>query len=83
MNVLNNIKATAGKYFAENPDGPLRMVCLRNPWGCGEWDALWSDLDLAWHYYPNVAKLLKQEVSNDGTFWMQYSDYFNQFDYVF
>jgi len=56
-----------------------KLVCLRNPWGATEWTGDWSDESEKWN------KRLKNlvgfdEVKDDGTFWMDFNDYFKEFD---
>lgn len=51
-----------------------RLVCLRNPWGKGEWHGAWSDRSCRW---TRKAKELVGGVarSDDGLFWMSVADY--------
>jgi len=51
---------------------------LRNPWGSSEWTGDWSDESEKWN------KRLKNLVGfdgviDDGTFWMDFNDYFQEF----
>ena len=54
----------------------LRLVCLRNPWGGSvEWNGAWSDGDIKWRQYPNVAARLRPCFGDDGMFWMPFEDF--------
>lgn len=55
----------------------VRLLQIRNPWGCGEWTGAWSDKD------PNWTEDLKQEVgftdADDGLFFMAFDCYLRNF----
>lgn len=53
----------------------LKMVCLRNPWGHGEWRGPWGDQGEEWKLYPDVAEALKFDEKDNGTFWMEWEDF--------
>ena len=56
----------------------LYLLKLRNPWGEGEWNGKWSDYSRCWtEEYKKYFGYLK---SNDGIFWIDISDYVNNFD---
>lgn len=54
------------------------LLKLRNPWGKGEWTGNWGDKSNLW------TPALKQEAgwtdTDDGTFFMTYNDFKNNFD---
>jgi hypothetical protein len=52
-----------------------KLVQLRNPWGTYEWKGKWSDKSSHWKKYPSIAKQLKFEAADDGTFWMSFDDF--------
>ncbi len=62
------------------PDGTLRMVQLRNPWGRQEWNGAFSAKSDLW------TNRLKQELghtsANDGVFWMPFADFISHFSSV-
>jgi len=55
--------------------GEFKMICMRNTWGCCEWNGRWSDGSEEWEEHPEVAAALEQETDNDGIFWMEFSDW--------
>lgn len=63
----------------------IKMLQLRNPWGGEyEWNGKWSDEDhQTWKQNPSVkAQLLGDkplEDKEDGTFWMEWSDFTGAF----
>lgn len=62
-------------------EGDLRLIELRNPWGKGEWTGEWSD---GWKGWPKRLKtLLNVEESDDGVFWMSFSDFSQKFSNIF
>ena len=36
----------------------VRLVCIRNPWGSGEWKGAWSDKSKKWEEHPAIGKEL-------------------------
>ncbi len=62
----------------DNDSEPLRLVCLRNPWGRGEWSGDYSDDSNTWT--PELRKKLNVVRSNDGIFWMSFDDYFDYYN---
>jgi len=51
------------------------LVCLRNPWGCFEWQGPWNDKGEEWKANPDVAKALQVDLKSDGAFWMEFEDF--------
>merc|ERR1719281_1009658 len=44
----------------------------------------WSDSDReGWHSHPDVAEALAFSPAPDGTWWMAYDDWFDNFDLLF
>ena len=72
-------KSVASEYWKENPEGILRLVKSRNPWGHGELTGLWSDNSLAWKFYSEVAKNIQYVNADDGLFYMQWCDFCKYF----
>lgn len=60
-----------------------RFVQARNPWGKREWVGAWCDKDQHWEDYPAVKEQLNPSFGDDGTFWMNWKDFMEQFDQVF
>ena len=64
--------------FKTIPSG-TKLCKLRNPWGNTEWQGAFADnRDSDWH--PELLKFLNHDRNaNDGTFWMPYDDFIQQF----
>jgi len=54
------------------------LLKLRNPWGEGEWNGKWSDDSPCWT--DEYKKYFEFQKRNDGIFWIDISDYVNNFD---
>lgn len=57
----------------------MKFVQMRNPWGSFEWKGAWSDNSMLWETYPKVKSKLKHVASDDGLFWMSWSDFIKYF----
>ncbi|XP_078505966.1 calpain-8 [Lissotriton helveticus] len=58
---------------------PVQIVRVRNPWGEVEWTGAWSDEAPEWNYVdPKIKQELDQQ-SNDGEFWMAFTDFLRQY----
>ena len=55
----------------------LRLVRIRNPWGRTEWSGAWGRESEKWT--ASLRDKLPMTSSNDGTFWMAYSDVLMRF----
>ncbi|CAJ1406930.1 unnamed protein product [Effrenium voratum] len=55
--------------------GALRFVCMRNPWGRGEWKGPWHEGGEELKANPDVAEALQVDLDNDGKFWIEWEDY--------
>ena len=55
--------------------GGFKVVCLRHPWGRGEWKGPWCDGGEEWDAHPEVAEALQVEEKDNGIFWMEWEDY--------
>lgn len=59
-----------------------RLMCIRNPWGRGEWTGDWSDSSEKWT--TRMRNLVDfHEVADDGIFWMDLNDYVTEFDSIY
>eukprot|EP00041_Stephanoeca_diplocostata_P029261 m.858982 g.858982 ORF g.858982 m.858982 type:complete len:526 (+) comp23526_c0_seq5:1852-3429(+) len=59
------------------PEGVLRLVRLRNPWGTREWVGEYGRKSEQWT--SKLRKELGQGGATDGTFWMAYDDFLARF----
>ncbi|KAG2436222.1 hypothetical protein HXX76_006533 [Chlamydomonas incerta] len=64
---------------ADEADGK-KFLQLRNPWGTFEWSGPWSDKSPLWDQHPKVKAALDFKAADDGTFWMEYTDFINHFN---
>ncbi|XRB19158.1 calpain catalytic domain-containing protein [Pseudoscourfieldia marina] len=65
----------------------LKLVRIRNPHGCNEYEGRFSDNDEAWAAYPRAAEICgmcdaDQHNTEDGAFWMSYAAFLNLFQMV-
>jgi hypothetical protein len=58
----------------------FRSMKLKNPWSHKEWTGAFSDKDSNWT--PYLRQFLKLVDTDDGQFWMQVSDFRQQFESV-
>ena len=86
---INDIMEIADK---EDPKRPLRIMRLRNPWGHTEWEGAWSENSKEFAKYESVIQEYVDDLppderfplkSNDGTFFMHYSDWKEIFSTLF
>lgn len=55
---------------------------MRNPWGNSEWTGDWSDDSEKWN--KRLKNLVGFDgIKDDGTFWMDFNDYFKEFDIAY
>ncbi|XP_023804848.1 calpain-1 catalytic subunit [Oryzias latipes] len=59
-----------------------RLVRMRNPWGEMEWTGPWSDDSKEWSYVDSSVRDRLQNRSEDGEFWMAFSDFLREFSRV-
>lgn len=55
-----------------------KIVNIRNPWGTFEWNGQWSDNDKK-SWTPQMIEAIKPEFGDDGTFWMSFKDFSENF----
>lgn len=61
-------------------DGKYKLIQLRNPWGSFEWKGRWSDNSREWT--PAYIKEVGEVAADDGSFWMELSDFRKYFDKI-
>ena len=59
----------------------FQLVQLRNPWGDTEWRGAWSDGSREWT--PRIMTKVKYVDADDGTFYMEFSDFVHHFEHVY
>ncbi|XP_076145026.1 calpain-1 catalytic subunit [Alosa pseudoharengus] len=56
-----------------------KLVRIRNPWGEVEWTGAWSDNSREWESVDQSVRGRLQKCSEDGEFWMSFSDFLQEF----
>ncbi|XP_038147256.1 calpain-1 catalytic subunit [Cyprinodon tularosa] len=56
-----------------------KLVRIRNPWGEVEWTGPWSDDSREWDSVDRSVRAKLQNRSEDGEFWMSFSDFLREF----
>lgn len=56
-----------------------KLVRIRNPWGEVEWTGPWSDNSREWDSVDRSVRSRLQNRSDDGEFWMSFSDFLREF----
>lgn len=60
--------------------GDIRLLQLRNPWGCQVWNGDWSDTSKLWT--EDLKKQLNPTLSKEGVFWIAFTDFQKYFEKV-
>ncbi|XP_053668062.1 calpain-A-like [Anopheles marshallii] len=66
--------------FGDGMTGDVRLICVRNPWGRGEWSGAWGDNSLEWIMVNDEKMAELNIVREDGEFWMIFEDFVEYFD---
>eukprot|EP01084_Bolivina_argentea_P151301 264109_1 len=71
------------KYIYSSNDFEYKLLNLRNPWGSFEWNGKWSDNDIdTWTKHKNIAEKVNFISANDGSFWIEWSDFLKIYDVI-
>ncbi|KAM7385786.1 hypothetical protein PAMP_001843 [Pampus punctatissimus] len=57
----------------------VQLIRIRNPWGQVEWNGAWSDKSYKWRYVSSDDRARLTNRSEDGEFWMSFSDFLAQY----
>uniref|UniRef100_A0A674NP72 Calpain-2 catalytic subunit n=1 Tax=Takifugu rubripes TaxID=31033 RepID=A0A674NP72_TAKRU len=57
----------------------VHLIRIRNPWGQVEWNGAWSDDSSEWRYVSSDDRARLTNRSDDGEFWMSFSDFLRQY----
>ncbi|KAJ8384753.1 hypothetical protein AAFF_G00198390 [Aldrovandia affinis] len=60
----------------------LKLIRIRNPWGQVEWTGAWSDGSMEWRRISDEDRDRLRNRSEDGEFWMSFSDFLRQYSRV-
>uniref|UniRef100_A0A182K7Q0 Calpain catalytic domain-containing protein n=1 Tax=Anopheles christyi TaxID=43041 RepID=A0A182K7Q0_9DIPT len=66
--------------FGDGNTADVRLICVRNPWGSGEWSGAWGDNSIEWIMVNDETMAELNIVKEDGEFWMSFQDFVQHFD---
>nr|XP_023663480.1 calpain-2 catalytic subunit-like isoform X2 [Paramormyrops kingsleyae] len=59
-----------------------KLIRIRNPWGQVEWTGDWNDSSAQWSQISDEDRVRLTNRSEDGEFWMSFSDFLQHFSRV-
>lgn len=75
--VLGHAYTLLSVHEVDAYDRVWKLLKVRNPWGSKEWEGEWSDGHEYWT--PELDEQLGHTDENDGTFFIPYENYMEQF----
>ncbi|XP_044229440.1 calpain-2 catalytic subunit-like [Thunnus albacares] len=77
--VKGHAYSVTGAEKVEYRGDMVQLIRIRNPWGQVEWNGAWSDKSSEWRYVNNTDRARLTNRSEDGEFWMSFSDFLRQY----
>ncbi|XP_070772477.1 calpain-2 catalytic subunit-like [Enoplosus armatus] len=77
--VKGHAYSVTGAEQVEYRGDMVQLIRIRNPWGEVEWNGDWSDNSSQWKYVSDEARARLTNRSEDGEFWMSFSDFLRQY----
>ncbi|XP_063048098.1 calpain-2 catalytic subunit-like, partial [Engraulis encrasicolus] len=81
--VTGHAYSVTGAEVVQVDGKDVELIRIRNPWGKIEWNGAWSDRSKEWSTISDEDRAKLKHASEDGEFWMSYSDfkqYFSRLD---
>lgn len=78
--VKGHAYSVTGVHEVTYRGSPTKLVRIRNPWGEVEWTGAWSDNSREWDSVDSSSRSRLQNRSDDGEFWMSFSDFLREFN---
>ncbi|KAI1886369.1 hypothetical protein AGOR_G00213310 [Albula goreensis] len=80
--VKGHAYSVTGAEQVEYDGEMVRLIRIRNPWGQVEWTGAWSDGSYEWGNISDEDRDRLRNRSEDGEFWMSFSDFMRQYSRV-
>ncbi|KAM3863036.1 calpain-2 catalytic subunit-like [Diretmus argenteus] len=77
--VKGHAYSVTGAEQVEYRGDMVQLIRVRNPWGQVEWNGAWSDNSSEWRYVDDEDRARLTNRSEDGEFWMSFSDFLRQY----
>ncbi|XP_039994842.1 calpain-2 catalytic subunit-like [Xiphias gladius] len=77
--VKGHAYSVTGAEQVEYRGDMVQLIRIRNPWGQVEWNGPWSDNSSNWIYVNGDDRQRLTNRSEDGEFWMSFSDFLRQY----
>jgi len=76
----NHCYTIMSAHEVKSNNKPVRLLRLRNPWGCEEWNGHWSDNSALWS--DKLRAEVGSTIENDGIFFINLDDYMQNFTFT-